>query len=132
MMDELELVETIDSLIPQDADMRFVSVGQVCKSLILMSLRFRERTLYPVSDFFEKLPVEQLIGKGIEASMLSDSILGRNLGKLFDFGVTRLFGHISPVVCRKLDLTVRSGCMDITSFQLQGEYDAKPHYTGEY
>jgi len=124
MIDELGLVETIDSLIPQDADMRFVSVGQVCKSLILMGLGFRERTLYLVSDFFEKLPVEQLIGEGVEASMLNDSVLGRNLDKVFDFGVTRLFGHISPVVCRKLGLTVRSGCMDITSFQLQGEYNA--------
>lgn len=124
MIDELELVETIDSLILQDADMRLVSVGQVCKSLILMGLGFRERALYLVSDFFEKLPVEQLIGAGVEASMLNDSVLGRNLDKVFDFGVTRLFGHISPVVCRKLGLTGRSGCMDMTSFHLQGEYNA--------
>lgn len=124
MIDELELVETIDALIPQDADMRFVSVGQVCKALILMGLGFRERALYLVSDYFEKLPVRQLIGEGVEASMLNDSVLGRNLDKLFDFGTTRLFGHISPVVCRKLGLSGRSGCMDLTSFQLQGEYNA--------
>jgi transposase len=125
MIDHLEIVETIDRLIPQDLDMRHIGVGQACKALILMGLGFTERTLYMVSDFFSKRPVGELIGTGIEASMLNDSVLGRNLDLLFEYGTTRLFSQISPIVCQKLGLKARAGCLDITSFHLDGKYNAE-------
>jgi transposase len=63
--DELQISETIDQAIVQDDTYRHVSVGNLCKSLVLNGLGFTERTLYMVSSFFKNKPTSLLLGKGI-------------------------------------------------------------------
>ncbi|MBK8652620.1 MAG: DUF4277 domain-containing protein [Haliscomenobacter sp.] len=52
MIDQLGIVERIDSLVPQDLQDRHVSVGMGVKAMIINGLGFNQRTLYMVSSFF--------------------------------------------------------------------------------
>ena len=49
MIDELGLVEAIDNQLQTDGIERTVSLGMLCKALILNGLGFSQRTLYMVS-----------------------------------------------------------------------------------
>ena len=69
MIDELGIVETIDRCV-QDGIERDVSLGMLCKALVLNGLGFSQRTLYMVFSFFENQPIELLLGSGITASQL--------------------------------------------------------------
>lgn len=91
MFDELNLVESIDNLVPQELDSRKISIGLICKSLVLNGLGFTERTLYMVSNFFSDKPIETLLGAGIKSEHLNDSVLGRGLDEIHAFGTTRLY-----------------------------------------
>jgi hypothetical protein len=51
MIDELGLVEILDSVIIQDHEQRVVSVGQAVKAMILNGLGFSHRTLYLTPHF---------------------------------------------------------------------------------
>lgn len=123
MYDELGIGKMIDQLVVQDQESREVSLGIICKALVLNGLGFVERTLYMVSTFFDDKPVEILLGSGVKASHLNDSVLGRGLDALYEFGTTELFSLLSPVICKNLGLSPKTGHMDITSFHLDGQYN---------
>lgn len=125
MYDELELVTQIDCLVQPDKTRRAVSIGTLCKALVLNGLGFSQRTLYMVSSFFDGKPIEVLLGGGINASQLNDSVLGRALDAIHAYGCTRLFSQLSPVICEKLGLSPRFIHMDSTDFHLDGEYNAE-------
>ncbi len=122
--DELEISATIDKAVPQDETYRNVSIGDICKSLVLNGLGFTERTLYLVSDFFEKKPTSLLLGKGIEASHLNDTVLGRALDAVQAYGTTKLFSQISLKVVSGLNLSPTRIHMDSTDFHVDGVYNS--------
>lgn len=124
MFDELDLVNLIDSLFKQDLDTRKISIGTCCKALVLNGLGFSQRTLYMVSSFFEDKPVEELLGKGIEASHLNDSVLGRALDTISAYGTTKLYTQLATQICKKLELKPKFAHMDSTTFHVDGDYDA--------
>lgn len=124
MVDELLLVETIDSLLPQDLGQRHVSIGVAVKALILNGLGFTQRRLYLVPSFFSDKPTEELLGKGVQASHLNDTVLGRALDALYDYGCTDLFSRLSASACSILGLASEFGHLDSTSFHLHGEYNS--------
>lgn len=124
MFDDLGIGSRIDQLIEQDEKMRHLSLGDICKSLVIMGLGFTQRTLYMVSSFFEGKPVEHLLGEGITAQMLNDTVLGRGLDQIYEYGCTRLFSQLAPVICQKLGLEGRFLHLDSTSFHLDGRYNA--------
>ncbi len=68
MIDELDLVKMLDSLLETDGKTRTVSMGILIKALIMNGLGFTQRTLYMVSSFFSDKPIELLLGEGIESS----------------------------------------------------------------
>lgn len=132
MIDELDLVNTIDELVPQDFENRNLSIGTICKALIINGLGFTQRTIYMVSSFFEGKPVEKLLGEGITSNQLNESAIGRSLDALYDYGVTALYSKIAPSVCNRLGLGISQMHMDITSFSVQGEYNSEsPPSEGE-
>lgn len=88
MIDELGIVELIDSLIKQDMSQRKVSIGTICKAMILNGLGFSQRTLYLTSRFFEDKPTALLLGSDIKPEYLNDSVLGRGLDEMYEYGVT--------------------------------------------
>lgn len=129
MFDELGIGTKIDKLLNSSNPERKVSIGQICKALVLNSLGFSQRTLYLVSHFFEDKPVELLLGEGVQASHLNDSVLGRGLDELYAYGCTELYSQLAPQLIEKLNLSPLCANMDLTSFHLDGKYNAEdlPH-----
>lgn len=125
MFDELELGDKIDELLQSDNAERNVSIGKICKALVLNGLGFTQRTLYLVSHFFEDKPVELLLGEGVKASHLNDSVLGRGLDELYAYGCTELYSQLVPKIIEKLNLSPISTHMDLTSFHLDGDYNSE-------
>lgn len=125
MYDELDLGAHIDALVQRETTRRDVSIGTLCKALVLNGLGFTQRTLYMVSSFFEGKPTELLLGEGVNASQLNDSVLGRALDDLHAYGCTKLFSELTPLVCERLSLTPRFVHMDSTDFHLDGHYNAE-------
>jgi transposase len=125
MIDELCLVEKIDSLMQIDGSSRELSIGTICKALILNGLGFSQRTLYMVSSFFEDKPIEVLLGPGVHSQQLNDSVLGRGLDAIHAYGCTELYAHLAPQICEKLGLKSKNAHMDSTDFHLDGVYNSR-------
>ncbi len=125
MFDELGLVEEIDRFVTQDMTSRELSIGKICKALVLNGLGFTERTLYMVSNFFSDKPIETLLGEGVSSEHLNDSVLGRALDDIHAFGTTRLYQCLVPKICKSLNLSSsRYAHMDSTDFHLDGVYNS--------
>ena len=125
MYDELGIGARIDALVQSETTRRDVSIGILCKALVLNGLGFTQRTLYMVSSFFAGKPIEVLLGAGVEATQLNDSVLGRALDDLHAYGCTKLFSELTPLICERLALTPRFVHMDSTDFHLDGQYNAE-------
>jgi transposase len=123
MIDELDLVEMLDSLLETDGKTRAVSMGLLIKALILNGLGFTQRTLYMVSSFFSDKPIELLLGEGIESSQLNDTVLGRCLDAIYEHGCTSLYANLAPQICKKLGLMPKFAHMDSTDFHVDGVYN---------
>jgi transposase len=123
MIDQLGIVEGIDSKVPQDMTDRHISIGLGVKAMLLNGLGFSQRTLYMVSSYFENLPVELLLGESIDSSHLNDSVLGRILDEIYEYGCTKLYSELAPQICKSLDLVPQVLCMDSTDFHLDGKYN---------
>jgi transposase len=125
MIDELGLVDSLNGLLQTDGIERDVSLGILCKSLIINGLGFTQRTLYMVSSFFSDKPVEALLGPGIEASQLNDTVLGRCLDVIYERGCTALYASLVPQICRHLGLSTKFAHMDSTDFHVDGVYNSQ-------
>jgi len=125
MCDELEICTQIDSKIKQDISQRNISIGTIVRALILNGLGFTQRSLYLVPNFFEDKPIELLLGKGIESSHLNDTVIGRALDDLYQYGTTKLFSELAAHAILKLNLSTRFAHLDSTSFHLDGKYNSE-------
>ncbi|MBE2295449.1 MAG: IS1634 family transposase [Phycisphaerales bacterium] len=124
MVEELGLVEKIDSLISQDLSQRHVSLGVAIKAMILNGLGFAHRTLYLMPHFFRDKPVERLLGPGLTAEHLNDDTLGRALDAIHAFGVETFYYLIASGVVKQLGLGGAGGHLDATSFHVDGDYNS--------
>lgn len=125
MIDELDLVSGINTFLETDSIERDVSLGLLCKALILNGLGFTQRTLYMVPSFFEDKPIELLLGEGIAPSQLNDTVLGRCLDAIHAYGCTQLYANLVPQICKNLGLTPKFGHMDSTDFHVDGVYNSQ-------
>lgn len=125
MIDELGLVNQIDSLMSVQNKERELSIGITCKALIINGLGFIQHTLYMVSRFFEDKPIEHLLGKGIKAEQLNDTTLGRVLDDIHKYGCTELYGGLVPQICKVLGLKGGPVHMDSTDFHVDGVYNSR-------
>jgi transposase len=121
MIDELGLVDSLNTLLETDGVKRDVSLGILCKALIINGLGFTQRTLYMVSSFFSDKPVAELLGAGIEAEQLNDTVLGRCLDTLYERGCTGLYASLVPQICSVLGLVPKFAHMDSTDFHVFGK-----------
>ena len=125
MIDELGLVNQIDSLLSvQNKDLD-LSIGTICKALIINGLGFVQRTLYMVPSFFEDKPIELLLGAGVRAEQLNDTSLGRALDAIHEFGCTELYAGLVPQICKNLGLEGGPVHMDSTDFHVDGVYNSR-------
>lgn len=121
MVDELEIVETIDTLISCGDD-RILSHGEGVKAMILNGLGYVNKQLYQTPKFFEDKPLRRLFGKELTASQINADTLSRTLDALYTYGVTSLFGKIAAKAVEVLGLTCKQLHLDSTSFHLDGAY----------
>jgi len=124
MIDELGIVETIDNAIKQDKNERKVTIGEAVKAMLLNGLGFANRQLYLVPEFFENKPLDLLIKEGIEPNNLNDTVLGRALDSLYDYGVTALFSQISTKAFSNLNLLAKYHHLDSTAIHVDGKYNS--------
>lgn len=124
MYEELNIGENIDASIKQNPNCRHLSIGTLCKALVINGLGFVGRPLYMVDTFFDGKPIEPLLGPGVTPSQLNDSVLGRALDEIQHYGTTELYSQLVPSICRELDLDPKFGHMDSTDFHLDGHYNS--------
>lgn len=132
MIEELGLVEAIDNHLQIDGRERNVSLGLLCKALMLNGLGFTQRTLYMVSTFFTDKPIEVLLGNGIEPSQLNDSSLGRCLDAIHSYGCTTLYANLAAQICERLELVPKTVHLDSTDFHLEGVYNSNEVAVNEH
>jgi len=123
MFDELEIGETIDSLIKQDLGQRKVSIGQAVKAMVLNGLGFANQRLYLLPHFFEGKPIEQLFDGDICAADLNDDVMGRTLDALFTADVSNVYMRVAHKALKILDLSCFMSHIDSTTFHTDGKYD---------
>jgi transposase len=63
----------------QTPKQRKVSLGEALKAMVLNGLGLIDQRLYLTTQFFETLPTERLLGRGIRPKHLNDDMLGRTL-----------------------------------------------------
>jgi transposase len=112
------LVEEIDRLVECEME---ISPGRVALAMVLDALSGRS-PLFRVSEFFQDLDTELLLGKDIPASKLSDHTLGRVLDKLSAVGTNRVLGAIAVRVVKTFGLDTSHVHHDTTSNKLYGDY----------
>jgi len=121
MCDEIDLVKTVDRLIPPDPK-AVLTTGECVKLMVINGLGFTSRPLYLEAQFHEGKPIERLLGRQCESVEISDDRLGRALDRCYDSGCDALFASIAlkAAVKQNVDKTFRH--LDTASMEVDGAY----------
>lgn len=119
---ELRIAEIIDTLIPTDPQQK-VTTGQAIVAMIINGLGFSNRPLYLFPQFFDKKPVDILIGEAIGPEHLNDDTMGRALDRAFSFGCTELFCYLASTAIEREGVSKKFSHLDTTTFSVHGEYE---------
>ena len=120
--DELGIADIINDNMPKSRNHN-ISHSTVIKAMCLNALGFNESRLYLYSNYFENLPTERLLGKGILPEHINDDILGRTLDKIYEHGCTELFNKIALKAMKNVPFDNHILHTDTTSFSLYGNYE---------
>lgn len=122
VFDQLDIADLIDDRLPKKRNHN-LEHSKLMKAMVLNGLGYVGQRLYLFPEFYEKLPVERLLGEGVTAADLNDDALGRTLDAIYAYGPTELFNDIALKVMSQLDLGVQRLHADTTSFSVQGNYE---------
>ncbi len=122
VFDQLDIADLIDDRLPKKRNHN-LEHSRLIKAMILNGLGYVGQRLYLFPEFYEKLPIERLLGEGVTAADLNDDALGRTLDAIYAYGPTELFNDIALKVMSQLDLGVQRLHADTTSFSVQGDYE---------
>ncbi len=122
MIEELEIKETIEHLLPLKSEEKKVSHATAIAAMILNGLGYVNKQLYLTPRFFEKKATEHLLGSEVKAEYLNKDTLSRTLDAIYEYGVSELYEKISHRAIKILGLTPSTVHLDSTSFHLDGEY----------
>ena len=124
--DELGIADIIDTIIPKSRSHNLPH-STVMKAMCLNGLGFNESRLYLYSNYFENLPTERLLGKGILPEHINDDVLGRTLDKIYECGCTELFNKIVLKAMKNVPFDNHILHGDTTNFSLYGNYVNRDH-----
>lgn len=116
--DDLELVETVNRLVPTQMG---VKPGSIVLGLVLDTLSGRS-PLYRLVEFFEGRDTQILLGERIPAKAFSDDTVGRVLDLLFETGTQRIFSELAMKAVIKHEISTRAVHFDTTSVSVYGDY----------
>jgi transposase len=122
MIEELEIKETIEHLLPLKSEDKKVSYATAIAAMILNGLGYVNKQLYLTPRFFEKKATEHLLGSEVKAEYLNKDTLSRTLDAIYEYGVSDLYEKISHKAIKLLGLAPSTVHLDSTSFHLDGEY----------
>jgi transposase len=122
VFDQLDIADLIDDRLPKKRNHN-LEHSKLIKAMILNGLGYVGQRLYLFPEFYEKLPIERLLGEGVTAADLNDDALGRTLDAIYAYGPTEFFNDIALKVMSQLDLGVQRFHADTTSFSVQGNYE---------
>jgi transposase len=125
VFDQLGVGSVIDGRL-QKKRAHNVTHGQAVKAMILNGLGFTNRRLYLFTQYYLNLPVDVLIGEGIQASDLSDDVIGAALDAIYEYGPTKLFNEVVLNMMKDNDFGVQRLHSDSSSFSVQGDYEPDP------
>jgi transposase len=119
---ELEIVETIDSLVKWDPKQCKHPPGTHVLAMLINILMGRT-ALYRVDEFYELQDVPVLFGAEATAGDFNDSVLGRTLDKVFEAGPKKVFGAAAMRAALREDVKFDVVRADTTSWAVKGLYD---------
>jgi transposase len=119
--DEIDMINTIDRLIPPDPR-AVLTTGECVKLMVINGLGFTSRPLYLEAQFYDGKPIERLLGRACKSTEISDDRLGKALDRCYDAGCDNMFASIASKAAMKykVDRTFRH--LDTTSMEVDGEY----------
>ncbi|HYG40543.1 MAG TPA: IS1634 family transposase [Cytophagales bacterium] len=121
MCDEINLVNTIDQLIPPDPRST-MTIGETVKLMVINGLGFTSRPLYLEAQFYASKPIERFLSRPCTFEEVSDDRLGRTLDTCFNYGCTSLFSRVASKAALKFNINNKFQHLDSTSMQAEGEY----------
>jgi transposase len=120
---KLGLVQIIDRALPKIGQHQ-ISSSQILLAFLLNGLGFTERRLYLFPEYCEHLDLERLIGPGVNANHLNESVIGRLLDNIYAYGPTKLFPDLVTQMFTIYKEVVQLGHVDTTDFSVHGEYES--------
>ena len=87
--DELDLTAVVDETVAQDPQ-QAMSTGLAVKAMVLNVVTGRD-PLYRLRSWAEELPLDLLLGPGVNADHLNDSSVARHLDRFFEGGAEKIF-----------------------------------------
>jgi len=90
VFDQLGISEVIDKKIPKNRQHK-VSHSTIVKAIVLNGLGYTERRLYLFLSYFENLPTERLLGKGILPKDINENTVGRTLDRIYEYRQSLLY-----------------------------------------
>ena len=125
VIDELNLVELFNKLLPKNSNHTGLPHGILIKSMLLNGLGYINQRLYLIPQFFKDKPIAHLLGADITAEQLNDDALGRTLDAIYNYGTTSLYGLTSGSVCLNTGFLGEFAHMDTSNFSFNGTYNSK-------
>ena len=120
--ERLGLAPIIDRALPKIGQHK-ISSSQILLALLLNGLGFTDRRLYLFPDYCEHLDLKRLLGSDITAKHLNESVIGRLLEQIHEYGSTRLFTYLVMQMFTVYKEGVQLGHVDTTNFSVHGEYE---------
>src|SRR5947209_14119570 len=132
LFDELGLGDVLDRATQQIPELRYLTVGEAVKAMVLNGLGFINQALSLVPRFCQNTPTSRRIAPRVAPAQLNDDALGRALDTLYPSGVTELYRLIAATAAKRLGLAPRFAHLDRTSFHVAGRSnsDATPDAQG--
>ncbi|TAK31063.1 MAG: IS1634 family transposase [Chloroflexota bacterium] len=125
LMDQMGLVETINTTLREEADDVLVDTGTVVAAMIHNLLGEGAIRLYRLSSFFADKPLPLLFpwSAQLDPSQLNDDRAGRALDTLWAAGPQKVFSAVSQQVIKRYALDLKAVHADTTSRSFCGAYD---------
>ena len=95
--DELGISEVLDEKLPKNRQHK-CSHSTIVKAMVLNGLGYTERRLYLFPSYFNNLPTERLLGRGILPEDINEDTVGRTLDRIYEYGSTKLFSVKNVII----------------------------------
>ena len=123
LIDELQIIETINNQVRWDPKQWKISPGELIAALII-SFFCQRHALYKVCDFYKHQDLDLLFGrKDLCANDFNDDCLARSLDRLEESEFHKLYGLILVNVRKVYQFQSKCCHADTTSLVVFGDYD---------